>query len=67
MAPRRHAAVRPRRAGPRVTQQGIRYNARMPVSRRSLIVGGAAAVVGIAVKTGVAAARPTITVYKDPT
>jgi hypothetical protein len=38
----------------------------MRISRRSLIVGGVAAAIGMStVRAG--AARPTITVYKDPT
>ena len=45
----------------------VRYNARMRVSRRSLIVGGSATVLALSLGPALGLARPTIAVYKDPT
>jgi len=39
----------------------------MRLSRRSLIAGAVASVTATVVRGAMAAARPTITVYKDPT
>jgi hypothetical protein len=39
----------------------------MRLSRRSLIAGAVATAIATVVPRGMAAARPTITVYKDPT
>jgi len=50
-----------------VNRRDIRYNARMRVSRRSLIVGGSATVLALSWRAARGLARPTIVVYKDPT
>jgi len=39
----------------------------MSLSRRSLIAGAAATAIATVLPRAMAAARPTITVYKDPT
>ena len=39
----------------------------MDISRRHLLAGGLTAVAGLVTRTGAAAGKPTIVVYKSPT
>ena len=39
----------------------------MDISRRALLTGGLTLVAGLVSRSGAAAAKPTVTVYKSPT